>query len=132
MPYCSSNLVLFFYSKISKWLYMLLIIMSNDIHQNPGPPFFTFMSWNANSIAKGDFQRVSCLIEAHNSIFNYDIISICETSFNDSVAIPDSLLNGYTFVSSNYPANTRHDGRVFSINILYPLRSERIFRLINQ
>ena len=37
-------------------------MLANDIHQNPGPPFhngfFTFMSWNANSIAKDDFQRV--------------------------------------------------------------------------
>ena len=96
-----------------KWLHILLIILSNDIHQNPGPhfhnAFFTFMSWNANSIAKDDFSRVS-LIEAHNSIFNYGIISICCTSLNDSVALPDSLLNDYTFVSSNNPANTRHGG----------------------
>ena len=67
------------------------------------------MSWNANSIVKDDFNRVS-LIEAHNSIFNYDIISICETSLDDSVALPDSLLNDYTFVSSNNPANARHGG----------------------
>ena len=45
-----------------------------------------------------------------NSIFNYDIISICETCLNDSVTIPDSLLSGYTFVSSNNPANTTHGG----------------------
>ena len=50
------------------------------------------MSWNVNSIAKDDFQRVR-LIEAHNSIFNYDLISICETSLNDSIKLPDSLLN---------------------------------------
>ena len=42
------------------------------------------MSWNVNSIAKDNVQRVR-LIDAHNSIFNYDLISICETSLNDSV-----------------------------------------------
>ena len=71
----------------SQWVQTLLIILSNDVHQNPGPPFhnsfFSFMSWNVNSIAKDDFQRVH-LIEAHNSIFNYDLISICETSFSGS------------------------------------------------
>ena len=46
--------------------------------------FFNFMSWNVDSIAKDDFQRVR-LIEAHNSIFKYDLISICETSLNDSI-----------------------------------------------
>ena len=60
-------------------LQILLIILSNDVPRNPGPPFhnsfFNFMSWNVNSIAKDDFQRVR-LIEAHNSIFNYDLISI--------------------------------------------------------
>ena len=67
------------------------------------------MSWNVNSLAKGDIQRVR-LIEAHNSIFNYDLISICETSLNDRVEFPETLLNGYTFVPANNPANNRHGG----------------------
>ena len=83
----------------SPWLRILLIALSNDVHQNPGPPFhnsfFTFMSWNANSIANGNFQRVR-LIESHSSIYNYDLISICETSLNESIKLPDILLNDYT------------------------------------
>ena len=67
------------------------------------------MQWNVNSIAKDNFQRVR-LIEAHNSIYNYDIISTCETSLNDSIKLPDCLLDGYTFVPSNNPTNTRHGG----------------------
>jgi len=47
------------------------------------------MSWNVNSLAKDNFKRVR-LIEAHNSIFNYDLISICETSLNDSVELPET------------------------------------------
>ena len=66
------------------------------------------MSWNV-SLAKDNFQRVR-LIEAHNSIFNYDLISICETSLNDSVELPDTLLNDYTFVPANNPVNTRNGG----------------------
>ena len=87
--------------------------MSNDINLNPGPNFqnnsFNFMTWNVNSLAKDNFQRVN-LIEAHNSIFNYDLISICETSSNDSVELPDILLNDYTFVPANNPANSRNGG----------------------
>ena len=67
------------------------------------------MSWNVNTIAKDNFQRVH-LIEAHNSIFNYDLISICETSLNDSIKLPHILLNDYTFVHSKNPTNTRHGG----------------------
>ena len=92
---------------------MILIILSNDINLNPGPHHqnnpFNFMSWNVNSLAKNNFQRVR-LIEAHNSIFNYDLISICETSLNDSVELPESLLNDYTFVPANNPVNTRNGG----------------------
>ena len=67
------------------------------------------MSWNVNSIAKDDFQRVR-LIEAHNSIFNYDLISLCESSLNDTIKLPGILLNDYTFVLSKNPTNTRHGG----------------------
>ena len=71
------------------------------------------MSWNVDSVAKDDFQRVR-LIEAHNSIFNYDLISICETSLNDSIKLPDTLLNDYTFVHSKILTNTRRSWSVLS------------------
>ena len=90
-----------------------LILLSNDIHFYPGPHFqnnfFNFMSWNVNSLAKNNFQRTR-LIEAPNTLFNYDLISICETSLNDSVDLPETLINDYTFVSANNPANVRHGG----------------------
>ena len=96
-----------------KWLQILLIALSNDVHQNPGPAFhncfFTFMTWNVNSLSKDNFKRVD-LIEADNSNFNYDLIAICETSLNDSIKLPDKLLNDYTFVPSENPTNTRHGG----------------------
>ena len=96
---------------VPDWLPVVLLILSNDVHLNPGPHFqnnvFNFMSWNTNSLAKGNFQRVH-RIEAHNSIFNDDLISICETSQNDSVGLPETLLDDYTFVPANKPGNTRH------------------------
>ena len=52
----------------------ILILLSNDIHLNPGPHFqnnfFNFMSWNLNSLAKDKFQRVR-LIEAHNTFSSF-------------------------------------------------------------
>ena len=99
--------------RIPHWLSVFLIVISNDIHLNPGPHyqnnFFNFMLWNSNSLAKDNFKRVR-FIEARNSIFNYDLISICETSLSDSVELPLTLLNDYTFVSVNNPTNTRHGG----------------------
>ena len=92
-----------------------MIFLSNDIAKNPGPGplfqnnFLNFRSWNLNSIAKDNFQRVN-LSEAHNSLFKYDLISICETGLNDSVELPEPLLNEYIFVPTNNPANKRHGG----------------------
>ena len=79
------------------------------------------MPWNVNSIAKDDFQRVR-LIEAHNSNFNYDLISVCETSLNDSIKLPDILLDDYTFVHSNNTTNNRHGGVGLSYNNSLPVK----------
>ena len=91
---------------------------------NPGPHyqsnFFNFMSWNLNSLAKDNFQRVR-LIEAHNSIFNYDLISFCEISLNDSVELPEILLNDCTFVSANSNEILLNDYTFVSAN--YPTKS---------
>ena len=101
--------------KVPVWISVLLVLLSNDIEINPGPGlsyhdnFFTFMNWNLNSLSKDNFQRVQA-IEAHNSLFNYDLISICETSLNDSIEIPDPLLDNYTFLPANHPDNVAHGG----------------------
>ena len=81
------------------------------------------MSWNVNSLAKDNFNRVRH-IDAHNSIFNCDLISICETSLNDSVELPVTLLNENTFVPANNLANTGHGGVglfYYSTKIHFPL-----------
>ena len=75
------------------------------------------MSWSVNSLAKDNYQRVR-LIEAHNSILNYDLISICEMSLNDSVELPDTLLNDYTFLPAYNPVNSKMVKWDCSIRIL--------------
>ena len=104
---------LHFTKKVSPWLLIILIILSDDIELHPGPYFqncfFSFMNWNLNSLVKNKFERVD-LTEAHNSIFNYDLISICETSLNHSVDIPDPLLKEYKFIPANPPGNVSHGG----------------------
>ena len=97
---------------LTQWLTFILLFLSNDIESNPGPyqnGFLKFMNYNINSIAKDNFQRINS-IEAHNSLFNYDIISLCETSLNDSVEIPEPLLENYTFIPKLNKDNTRHGG----------------------
>ena len=100
-------------SDVPRWLPVILILLANDIELNPGPPlqnqFLSFMNWNLNSLVKDNFGRVD-LIEAHNAIFDYDLISVCETNLNDAIEIPEPLLNDYTFISANHPGNVSHGG----------------------
>ena len=88
-------------NNVPDWLPIILILLSNDIQLNPGPTseneLLKFMTWNLNSFAKDNFQRLN-LIEAHNSIFDYDLISINETSLNDTVEPPETMLDDYTFL----------------------------------
>ena len=111
---CITQIVTFSFSKNSpRWLFLFLILMSNDIEKNPGPRyrqnFFNFMNWNLNSLATNNFGRIQ-LIEAHNSIYNYDLISICETSLTDSLTPLVPEIEGYTFEPANHPDNVSHGG----------------------
>ena len=63
-----------------------------------------------HSIVKDNFHRVSLTEARNNSLFNYDLVSICETCLNGSVKLPETLLDEYNFVPVNNPANTRRGG----------------------
>ena len=98
---------------VATWITFIRIILSNDVETNPGDfvnNIFSFCNWNLNSLVKDNFYRVK-LLEAHNSFHNYDLISICETSLDDTVELPDVMLENYNFVSCSNPSNTRR-GRV--------------------
>ena len=45
------------------------------------------MCWNLNSFAKENFCRKD-LLEVHNSVYDYDIIALCETSLTKEL-LPD-------------------------------------------
>ena len=132
---CFCVFQVFFHSYVNKvtfWLTIFLVILSNEEHFNPRPHFlvilsneehfnprhhfqnnfFNFTTWNANSSVKDNVERVR-LIPAHNSIFNYDIISICETSLNN-------------------PSNSRHGVVGVLARIACLLLSEMICRLTSQ
>ena len=99
---------------IPTWIPCFLIIISNDVHVNPGPNninnnIFSFCNWNCNSLAKDNFNRVD-LLKVQASIYNYDIIGLCETLLNDNVEIPESLIEGYNFEPLNHSSGTKRGG----------------------
>ena len=113
--FTSTNLVyVFIYlsGNIPPWVIFLKILLSNDVEKNPGDfknGFFNFCNWNFNSLTKDNFQR-SKILEAHDSIFDYDLISLCETNLNNSVVLPNDLIEMFTFLSCDSQTNGRHRG----------------------
>ena len=103
------NLMFFMLESIPSWIVFIKIYLSGDVELNPGDNHFTFLNWNLNSITKDNFDRAQ-LLEAHNSIYGYDLISICETNLNDTIEVPNDLIKDYTFVHCNNPNNTKHGG----------------------
>ena len=100
---------------ISIWVCLLHLVVCPDIHPNPGPAhsnnftggFLSFCNWNLNTLSKEDFYRIT-LLEAHNTQHNYDIISLCETSLDNAMTVPD--MPGYKFHSCNHPDGNRSGG----------------------
>ena len=104
---CYVNLVCFCHYPMETsaiWIFLMHAVLCPDIHPNPGPPqsnhfaggFLSFCNWNLNTLSKDDFTRIT-LLEAHNTEHNYDIISLCETSLDDTVQVPE--MTGYKFHS---------------------------------
>ena len=72
--------------------FMILLLLSGDVHPNPGPKRdkdynFSVCCWNIGSISAHNFSKLS-LLSSYNSIYNYDLICLSET-FLDSSFLPD-------------------------------------------
>ena len=112
------------------WIFLLLIKLSSDVHPNPGPHpvnqnfssgFLSFCNWNLNTLSKDDFYRIS-LLEAHNTLYKYDIISLCETSLSDDITVPENSLPGYIYHPLNNPDGSRNGGVGIFYKDTLPLR----------
>ena len=93
----------------AQWLVFRTVLLSGDVETNPGPETLDFCTWNLNSITAYDFLRVS-LIEAYNSVYNYDIIGIVETHLDSTVEEDRLAPDGYSFVKDNHPQNLKRGG----------------------
>ena len=64
------------YCLISSNIVRKMLILSGNVLENPGPNNcnLKFFHWNLDSITACDNTEIS-LIEAYNSVFNYDLIA---------------------------------------------------------
>ena len=94
---------------------LLRLALCPDIHPNPGPThsnnftggFLSFCNWNLNTISKDNFYCVT-LLQVRNREHNYDIISLCETSLDDTVEVP--VMPGYKFYLCCHPDGNSSSG----------------------
>ena len=84
-------------------------MLSGYVEINPGPESFDFCWWTLNCITTYDFLRVS-LIEAYNSVCNYDLIVIVETQIDSTVDEDRLSLDGYMFLKDKHPQNVKIGG----------------------
>ena len=54
-----------------------------------------FCHWNLDSIAVNDFIKIP-LIEAYNSVYNYDLIALSETYLDSSISNGTISLTGFS------------------------------------
>ena len=97
------------YTLQTQWLVFTTILLCGDVETNPGPETLDFCCWNLNSIVAHDFLGVS-LIEAYNSVCNYDLIGIVETHIDSTVDKDRLALDWYTFRKENHPKDVKRGG----------------------
>lgn len=107
-----------------RWSIYNHILLSSDIEKNPGPVQGTVKccSWSLNSICAYDFIRIS-LIEAYNTIYEYDLIGIMETHLDSTVDERKLTLDGYSLMKSNYARNIKRGGVGLHVKDSFPAKN---------
>ena len=91
--------------------------LSGDVHPNPGPCHgntFKFCHWNLDSITVNNFIKIP-LIEAYNSVYNYDIIALSETYLDSSIPNESISLTGFSkdIYRSDHPNDVKRGVRSY-------------------
>ena len=97
--------------KCQIWLCSILIILSGDIEENPGPKpsscdKFFICHWNLNSISAHNFIKIS-LLRAYISTHNFDILCSSETCLDSIISSNGNNLTipGYDLYRADHPSN---------------------------
>ena len=94
--------------------YRPLLSKSGDVHPNPGPMMqspLKFCHWNLNSILSRESVKIP-LIQAYNSVVNFDLIALSETYLNNSISNEAISLEGFSndVFRSDHPSNGKRGG----------------------
>ena len=124
--YCNSYAAsLTCYKLRVQWTIYKHILLSVDIEENPGPNRETlkFCSWNLNNICAHEYIRVS-LLEAYNSLYNYDLISIAKIHLDNTIEEGNLSFRGYYLMASNHPETQKKGGVGLYVKESFPPKNQ--------
>ena len=84
-----------------------------------------------NSICAHDFLRIS-LIEAYNTVYNYDLIGTVETHLDNTVDETKLATDGYSFYKSNHPQNGKQGGVGIYVKESFPARERNDLETLSE
>ena len=113
----------------------LLLLAAGDVHSHPGPNHnsLKFCHWNLNSILTRDKIKIS-LIEAYNSIFNYDLFAISESLLNESIEKNDLFIEGLNkeIFRNDHPSGNKVGGVCLFFKQNIPIKRRQDLELIQE
>ena len=87
--------------------------LGGDIHPNPGQfdNSLKICHWNLNGVCARDKIKIP-LLEAYNSIFQYDLIALSETNLNETVKYEDIIIDAFSteIFCSDHPSGDKQSG----------------------
>ena len=85
------------YHLISSDIIKSNLVRSGNVHENPDPNDcnLKFFHRNLDSLTARNNTKIS-LIEAYNSVFNYDLIAVSDTRLNQSIDSEDIRIEGFS------------------------------------
>ena len=97
------------------WWLALIVLLSGDVHENPGPGNLKILHWNVNSISTDNFIRKT-LIEAYNVTTKYDVIAITETGLHSNTSNDVLEIEGYSLYRRDLPADRNYGGVIVYVS----------------
>ena len=114
----------------------LLLILSGDIHTNPGPSTpkdLKFFHWNLNSLcARGGLKKQ--LIQAYDAVYKYDIIAVSESMLDSTIKNDDIFIEGFSkdIYRSDHPSNTKIGGVCLYYRDKLPIKRRTDLELLQE
>ena len=113
-----------------------LLLLAGDIETNPGPHTdncLKFFHWNLNSLCTRDNIKIS-LIEAYNSINQFDVLALSESILNSSISNEDIFIEGFSkeIYRHDHTSNTKKGGVCLYFREGLPIKRKTDLELVQE